>query len=217
MLIPAFCGCGAQIEAPVDLAGQSVKCPQCSSELPIPETDNRQQGIGPSDHYREDGPVPVEFKEKILADLGTNERLAWLAQPVGAIVFRRSLGYLIVGALIALVSLFWIVCASLTKPAVNAKVAAAQKGKGPAPASSLNITIPAVIFLVGIGVGLVPVYRWKMAQRTCYALTNRRAIVHKGGLFGPIRENYAPSEVAAMRRSDSWIYGGGGDLIRTDR
>jgi hypothetical protein len=132
-------------------------------------------------------------------------------------VFRRSLGYLIVGALIALVSLFWIVGASLTKPAVNAKVAAAQKGKTPPPApasaSSLNITIPAVIFLVGIGVGLVPVYRWKMAQRTCYALTNRRAIVHKGGLFGPIRENYAPSEVAAMRRSDSWIYGGGGDLI----
>jgi hypothetical protein len=215
MLIPAFCGCGAQIEAPADLAGQAVKCPQCSSELPIPAAEKRQQGISPSDYYREDGQVPLELKERILADLGTNERLAWLAQPVGAIVFRRSLGYLIIGGLIGLLSLSWIVVMSFAKPAVNPKVAAAQKGKAPppAPASSLNITIPTVVFLVGIGVALVPVYRWKMAQRTCYALTNRRAIVHKGGLFGPTRENYAPSEVAAMRRSDSWIYSGGGDLI----
>ena len=60
---------------------------------------------------------------------------------------------------------------------------------------------------------LVPFYRWKMSQRSCYALTNRRALVYKQGLFGPTRESYSPIEVAAMRRADSWVFAQGGDLI----
>jgi hypothetical protein len=54
---------------------------------------------------------------------------------------------------------------------------------------------------------------WRAARRTCYALTNRRALVYKEGLFGPTRESYSPLEVAALKRSDSWAVRGSGDLI----
>ena len=44
-------------------------------------------------------------------------------------------------------------------------------------------------------------------------LTNRRALVHKESLFGSTRESYPPLEVANMRRSNSWLSAGSGDLI----
>ena len=36
MSIFAVCQCGAPIEAPDDLAGQSVKCPQCAAAIALP-------------------------------------------------------------------------------------------------------------------------------------------------------------------------------------
>jgi hypothetical protein len=59
----------------------------------------------------------------------------------------------------------------------------------------------------------VPLVRWHTARRTCYALTNRHALVYKESLFGPTRESYTPLEVSAMRRSNSWLVAGTGDLI----
>ena len=59
----------------------------------------------------------------------------------------------------------------------------------------------------------VPFIRRHSAGRTCYALTNRRALVYRQGLFGPTRESYTPLEVSGMRRSDSWLFRGTGDLV----
>ena len=57
-----------------------------------------------------------------------------------------------------------------------------------------------------------PPVRWKTATRTCYVLTNRRALVYKESPFGPTRESYAPLEVSGMRRLGSWLAAGSGDL-----
>ena len=44
-------------------------------------------------------------------------------------------------------------------------------------------------------------------------LTNRRALVYQESLFGSSRDSYSPLEVSNMRRADSWLAAGSGDLI----
>src|SRR2546421_6185251 len=103
MPISVVCACGAQIEAPDDLAGQAVKCPRCAAVVAIPSPVTGDPVTARAEDYREDGEVPADLKEKARAELGPNERLVWIGQPVGAIVFRRSLGYLVGGGVVALV------------------------------------------------------------------------------------------------------------------
>jgi hypothetical protein len=212
----ATCACGAAIQAPDDLVGQSVKCPQCGSTLQIPSRAAAKTAAGAGPPYREDGQVPADLKEKALAELGTNERLVWIAQPVPTIIFRRSLGYLIGGGIAAVLALLLLVAGLFAKSAVTTtavkKGVAAPKVKAQTAA---GITNPlALIMLVGGACCMgVPIYRSKMAKGSWYALTNRRAVVYQQGLFGPTRESYSPAEVACMRRSDSWLSESGGDLI----
>jgi hypothetical protein len=224
MSISAVCACAAQIEAPDHLAGRSVTCPQCGAAVAIPSSAAGDREASFAENYREDGQVPAELKAKALAELGPDEHVVWIAQPVGAIVFRRSLGYFVGAGLVALASLYFLLVggflAPKPAPAAKGNVAARQKEKAPAPAPAANthgmgqMIGLSLLFLVGsAGCAVVPFYRWKMAQGTCYALTNRRALVYKAGLFGPTRESYSPLEVAAMRRADSWVFAAGGDLI----
>jgi hypothetical protein len=73
--------------------------------------------------------------------------------------------------------------------------------------------LPAIILVIGGGCVATALFRLYQAKGTCYALTKRRALVYKPGLFGPTRENYSPAEVSGMRRSDSWVFSEGGDVI----
>ncbi|OAI47970.1 hypothetical protein AYO44_08245 [Planctomycetaceae bacterium SCGC AG-212-F19] len=206
--ISAACKCGATIEAPGELTGQSVKCPKCAGVVVLPGGRAAETAAPEADNYREDGAVPADLKEKARGELGRGERLVWLAQPKTEIIFRRSLAYLVGGGLIVLFGLLLLAGAFAGK-AGGAGKAAVQTP----PPAGIMAGLPVVVLLIGAGCLLVPVYRWQMAQRSCYALTNRRALVFKQGLFGPTRESYSPGEVAQMRRSDSWVFANGGDLI----
>ena len=175
----------------------------------------RLRGSAETSDCREDGEIPDALKEKILADLAPNERAVWLAQPASAIVFRRNLAFLVVGGVFTLISLTWLMLGLTQRQAVP--VAAAKKGaasqvRAPMPAE-FSLGLPLALFVASVGGAVVPLVRVKLAQGSCYALTNRRALVYKVGLFGPTRESYSPSEVAKMRRSDSWLFKDGGDLI----
>ena len=68
--------------------------------------------------------------------------------------------------------------------------------------------LPIGLFFGSACAAAVGLVRWRKATRTCYALTNRRALVYKEGLFGPTRESYTPMEVSGMRRSPSWLVAG---------
>jgi hypothetical protein len=173
--------------------------------------------------YREDGTVPAALKEKVRVDLQPNERLVWIGQPIGSVVFLRSVMYLIVAGFFALVALAWLIggLRQTVPPPPPAKVATKAQGGNKAPQAQPTATAPApsigplpwILLAVAGGFMAVPVYRWRMAPHSCYALTNRRALVYKHGLLGATRESYSPLEVSAMRRSDSWLSATGGDLI----
>jgi hypothetical protein len=168
------------------------------------------QAAGEAEPYREDGQVPADLKQKALAQLGTGERLVWIAQPVGGVVFRRSLGYLAGGVALVALALLWLGIGFLGHSAAKKGAAASRAittvSRGTDP-------VPLVLFVAGLCCAGVPLYRWKMAERSCYALTNRRALVFRQGLFGPAQESYSPAAVARMQRRDCWLSAGDGDLI----
>lgn len=211
----ATCVCGAAIQTSGDRAGQSVQCPQCGSTLQAPSRTAAQPAAD-AETYREDGQVPADLKERIHAELGTNEHLVWIAQPVSALVFRRSLGYLIGGGVAGLLALFLLLGGLVNKSvavATAAKKGVAAPQAKPPTANPIGNPLGMILLAGSVGCMSVSLYRWKVAQRSCYALTNRRALVFRQGLFGPTRESYSPLEVAQMRRSDSLLFAGGGDLI----
>jgi hypothetical protein len=220
MAISVLCSCGAEMEATDDLAGQSVKCPQCAAAVSLPAADSAANEAARVEDCIEAGTIPAELKQRIVAELGTNERPVWMGQPESTIVFRRSLGYLVGGGVVALISALWLLGAMFTKPVPPPAPPVAKAGKQavktpppPPVAPKTNLWFPVGFFVGSICFSLVPVVRWKLAQRQCYALTNRRVLVFKQGLFGPTFESYSPLEVSGMRRSDSWVFKGGGDLI----
>jgi hypothetical protein len=204
--ISVACACGARMEAPESLAGKSVKCPQCSAAVALPAPEKPTAANAFSAKYREDGPIPEEIKEKAIAELGTNERLVWMGKPADGIVLRRNLAWLAGGGVVALGCLLWITGAIGFKEVQ-------QPGRPPAAAPTRNNGPAILLLLISLGVISVPGFRLLAARRTGYALTNRRALVFKGGVFGSSRESYPPSELIEMHRSDSWIAPGGGDVI----
>jgi hypothetical protein len=171
------------------------------------------------DICREDGAIPAELKAKALGTLDANEKVVWVGQPNTKLILIRSSGYLVGGALGALAMLIWVGYLLIPQQAANAaqkKGATQQAAKNaPAPQSvpAGAFLPPAAFLLLSLGCTAVPFVRRYVSQRTLYALTNRRALVFKQGLFGPTRDSYSPLEVTAMRRADSWVQSGSGDLI----
>jgi hypothetical protein len=188
----------------VTLLGELESALDCQPEAaPDPSTINCLQ----------DGLVAADVKTKALTGLDPSEKVVWIGQPVGKLLVIRSLGYAGVGAMLAAVALFWLVL-SLAPP--KPVVAAGQKAPAAAahPANPLaNGLMPAGLLLLSIGLAAVPFIRGYNGGRSLYAITNRRALVYKHGLFGPTRESYPPLEVSKMQRSDAWLQKGCGDLI----
>jgi hypothetical protein len=211
--VSVACACGVTIEAPAELAGKWVHCPRCTAAVAITAPEAEAGAAADPVSCREDGSVPAGLKEKALAGLDPNEKPVWVGRPVAKLVFHRSDGYVAVGGVGMLVALLWLVVALAPARAAAPSPQRGKQAAAPAKQQSGNLLLPVVLFFASACVAAVAVVRWHTARRTCYALTTRRALVYKEGLFGPTRESYSPLEVSGMRRSDSWLVAGCGDLI----
>jgi hypothetical protein len=217
-VIPVACACGLTIEAPASLAGKSVKCPECSAAVAVPAPEHDAGPVVHFEKYPEDGTIPEDLKAKALAELDPREKIVWVGQPVPALIFVRHSVWLVIACIGLGITLTWFINALSSAKAADAvqqKVVVQQAGKTVTPPKKEgpSLLTPLVFSLVWLGLASVPVYHWHFAKRTCYVLTNRRALVYKEGLFGPTRESYPPVEVANMRESGSWVFSGHGDLI----
>jgi hypothetical protein len=206
------CPCGVTLQAPPVVAGKSVKCPRCTAivTMPADDIDNGQAFI-----YREDRPVPVDLKEKILAGLDRKEKPVWVGQPNPNLVLLRNSGYFAFGGVGILIAILWLVVSLLPVSAAAPRVQPGNKAVAAAPAvhPGISVMVPLGVFLVSACIAAVPYPHWRSARRTCYAVTNRRAVVYTEGLFGVTRDSYTPLEVSNMRRSNSWLARDSGDLI----
>lgn len=149
--------------------------------------------------------VPESLRRRISEELSEDERLIWFGQPNVILTAIRGLGGTAVGLLMFLSLAGYLI-------GVAAGVLKAGEGWRGWP---LLFLMEAPFYLVSVGIMLVPVWWGWQATRTCYALTNRRAVVWSCTWFGALRvHSSSPGDLKGMRRADSWIYGrGAGDLI----
>jgi hypothetical protein len=210
--VSAACGCGVTVEAPAALSGKSVKCPRCSAAVALGPRQTEAESAPVS--CREDGSIPTDLREAALAGLDPSEKPVWIGRPVAKLVLLRNGGYLAASAAGILAALAWLYLS-----VAPAKATPARAGKPAAPAAQQVVPgggspLPPLVLLAAFAAVSAPaLVRWRTAARTCYVLTNRRAMVYREGLFGKTRDSYPPLEVAGMRPSGSWLVAGCGDLI----
>lgn len=203
MPITVTCACGLELEAPDNLAGQSVKCPECATAVPIPgaasAAESTASAPGP---IIEHGTLPAHVREKINASLQEKEHLVWLGRPLVGLVFTRQLGYMLLAIVVVLIAaVFFINFFGGRQPA------------DPQLRKPIVYAAMALFSILGLVFCAIPFYRVWQATQTGYGLTNRRAIIYRGGLFGGDLDHYSPSQLVGMTRANSWVRSGAGDLV----
>lgn len=147
--------------------------------------------------------VPEKYREQIEEELSKGEKMLWCGQPARRVVMVRAiLFFCILGSLLFIFAAVFLVIGL---------VGLGKKGN-----DVTMFLLPGGLFMViSIGMMLMPIYKIWQAGRTCYVLTNRRAIVWACNWYGGINmENYNPAQVVNMFRRDMWFFGkGAGDLV----
>jgi hypothetical protein len=145
------------------------------------------------------GNLPPELDARVRAELQRDEQLLWVGQPLPA-RFARG------GCLLALFGVPFAVVAV-------AMIAGAMVAAGAVSGLLSCFALFGLPFLV-VGLGLLSSPYWlrQMARRTCYALTDRRAIVWNAGWRGSVEiRTYGPGQLTRIRRVE--YPDGCGDLV----
>ena len=147
------------------------------------------------------GDLSTEWLSRVQSELRRDEQLIWMAQPRPALLARQTLGIVIFGALWTTVTLFVLIGLTLESSSF-------VHGSGN---RAVGWLIMGFFLVVGLGMLSSPYWLWRMAKQTCYALTNRRAIIWEGRAFGSVAvRSFDPRDLTRLYRVE---YRGGGDLI----
>jgi hypothetical protein len=137
-------------------------------------------------------------EQELQSDSG--ERLLWTDQPIPGVALRNALPIVLFGIPWTAFSVFW----------VGAAAWGTSKGD-----SGLFRLFPLFgLPFVAIGVGLLssPWWAFRSAQRSAYAITDRRAIIFQASWNGSITvRSFAPERLTDLRRKQR--ADGSGDLV----
>jgi len=150
--------------------------------------------------------LPEELDARVRSELDQNEQLLWVGQPRPGRLARQALPLVLFGIPWTAFSLFWIAMAS-------GMLFGANRPGGPFNAITIIFPVFGLPFVV-IGLAMLSAPYWvrRKAKRTCYALTDRRAIVWEAGHFGSVEvRSYGPKDLTKIRRVQ--YPDGSGDLI----
>ena len=153
------------------------------------------------------GVLPPELDERVRRELQPGERLLWVGQPDPRRAARASLVVVIFGVCWTAFSVFWIVLAI-----IFVVVGLAAKG-GQMP--NLWCCFPAFgvpFVLIGVAMMSPPYWQRRRARMSCYAMTDRRALVLQADFRGTIDyRRYGPEQLGRIIRTEH--RDGSGDLI----
>lgn len=144
--------------------------------------------------------LPVELATLVDAELGKGERIVWIGQPIPSRLARSTLPIVLFGIPVTAFAFFWIVTAS------------GIRGLGFPGPSCFFVLFGIPFVLVGLGMLTSPVWMYLKAGRTVYAVTDRRALVIDGGLFGGMTvRSFEPASMTGLTRTQ--FADGSGNLI----
>jgi hypothetical protein len=155
------------------------------------------------------GSLPDELDHRVRCELQTGESLVWTGQPLPRRFLRQSIPILLFGIFWTAFSVFWMAGAS----GMLFGAAGGAGGLGGLDVFFSCFPLFGVPFvLIGLGMLASPFWMYRRARLTCYALTDRRAIVWAAGWLGSteVRSFKAP-DLEKMARRD--YADGSGDLI----
>jgi hypothetical protein len=149
-----------------------------------------------------DSSLPEELDAQVRSELRPGERLLWVGQPQVRRLVRQAIPTMLFGIPWTGFSVFWMSAAS-----------GMFFGNGGFGLFSLIFSLFGVPFvLIGLWLLTYPYWRWREAERTCYALTDRRAIVWQAGMFGAVTvRSYGPEALGRIHRTE--YADGCGDVV----
>jgi hypothetical protein len=154
--------------------------------------------------YDGDG-LPPDVDARVRAELRDGERLIWVGQPVPGRFARRALPFVLFGVPWTAFALFWMGMAAFMMFG-----AGGNNGGFGFMACFPLFGLPFV--LIGFGMLSSPYWMRLQAKRTCYALTDRRAIIWSASLFGSVEvRSYGPEALGKISRTE--YPDGTGDLV----
>ncbi len=151
--------------------------------------------------------LPADLQARVESELDKGERLLWVGQPNPGRLSRQAVPLVFVGIFFTGFALFWIALAGGIMGGFNM---AAPGGFDFCFACFPLFGIPFV--LVGLMLLTAPLWAARRARSTCYAVTDRRAILWNAGWFGSISvRSFRPPDLTRMQRVE--YADGTGNLI----
>ena len=151
------------------------------------------------------GSLPNDLEGLVQEELSPGEKLAWVGRPRPSRLIAEAMPSFVFGLFFTGFAFFWIFAAGggMGPPRIG------RRGGG-APSVFLVFGIPFV--LAGVGMLAAPFVAARNARKTCYALTDRRAIVWESSpWYGTRVRSYQAGELRSMARHQRGD--GSGDLI----
>ncbi len=146
-----------------------------------------------------DGDFPPELDARVRSELQRDERLLWVGQPLPGRFARGGCILALFGLPFTAFALFWTAGAAFAAGSISGLF-------------SCFALFGVPFLVVGFGMLSSPYWLRQKAKRTCYALTDRRAIVWNAGWFGSVEiRGYGPGQLTRIRRVE--YPDGCGDLV----
>lgn len=150
--------------------------------------------------------LPPDLDNRVRSELRDGERLLWVGQPRRRWFPREALTPVLVGIPVTAFAVFWTSLASW--------IVSGKPGKNdPGIAFRLIFPLFGVPFiLIGLALLSSPYWLRRKAKHTCYALTDRRAILFEAGALWSVSvRSYLPRSLTSMYREE--YADGSGDLV----
>jgi hypothetical protein len=154
-------------------------------------------------HYFDTSKLPSELRPTVESEIQSGERVLWMEQPIPGRLARGMWPIVVFGIPWTAFALFWTGSAFW--------MTSGDKFPGPFNAFPL-FGLPFI--LIGLGMLSSPYWARRSARRSVYILTDRRAIIFKGGLRGSVTvRSFEPEKLSELQRKQQ--RDGSGDLIFT--
>ncbi|MBC8103479.1 MAG: hypothetical protein H7Z41_12950 [Cytophagales bacterium] len=161
------------------------------------------------------------LQQRIGSEIDPGERVLRVGAPDPAKRAASGIPLLLFGIPFTLFAVFWTTTAGRFTALFSGVVRSADNGPGTSSGPGAVFAAPFLLFplfglifvVIGINLLLAPLWAYLRAQRTVYAITDRRAITVEANALGGGRavRSYGPGEIAKMERRESAQ--GVGDLI----